>query len=56
MQKLSIMKPWSRLTTSEKLAAYLFAVVVGKLGGFIVNAVQLYVQIGWNATWIQINA
>jgi hypothetical protein len=56
LQQQFAMKPWRMLTAKEKLAVYLFAAIVGRLGGFIVNAVQLYVQIGWNATWIQINA
>lgn len=50
------MKSWKELTPAQKLGIYLFAAVVGNLGGFVFNIVNLYFNIGWNATWIQLNA
>jgi hypothetical protein len=41
-----------QLTATQKIGIYLFAAVIGRLAGFIANAVHLYVNLGWAATWI----
>ena len=56
LQREPYMKPWKELTPAEKLGVYLFAAVVGQLGGFVFNIVNLYLHMGWNATWIHLAA
>jgi hypothetical protein len=49
-------KDWRQLSPAERVGMYLFAAVIGRLAGLIANAVHLYVNVGWTATWIQLNA
>jgi hypothetical protein len=35
---------------------YLFAAVIGLLGGRIVTAVHLYSEFGWTAMWVEIGS
>lgn len=35
---------------------YLFAVVIGVLGGRIVTAAQVYAELGWTAMWAEIGS
>ena len=38
------------------LGIYLFAAIIGLLGGRIVTAAKLYTELGWTAMWAEIGA
>jgi hypothetical protein len=56
---LALLASMRARTTSrllQKLAIYLFAMVVGVLGGRITTAANWYMHHGWSAMWIEVGS
>jgi hypothetical protein len=52
----SDMRVVRKRTALQLLGIYLFAVIVGVLGGRIVTAARVYSELGWTAMWAEVGA
>lgn len=50
------MRVGKKLTIIQLLGIYLFAAIIGVLGGRIVTAANVYAELGWTAMWVEIGA
>jgi hypothetical protein len=54
MARLPDLRSTRTQRVARLLAIYLFALVLGQLGGRIIVAAHLYTALGWTAMWIEI--
>ena len=50
------MRARKKLTAIQLLGIYLFAAIIGILGGRIVTAANVYAELGWTAMWAEVGA
>lgn len=50
------MRRGKKLTAIQLLGIYLFAAIIGVLGGRIVTAARVYAELGWTAMWAEVGA
>ena len=50
------MRAGKKRTAIQLLGIYLFAAIIGLLGGRIVTAGRIYAELGWTAMWVEIGA
>jgi hypothetical protein len=50
------MRVGKKRTATQLLGIYLFAVIIGLLGGRIVTAARVYSELGWTAMWAEVGS
>ena len=50
------MRVGKKRTAIQLLGIYLFAAIIGVLGGRIVTAARVYAELGWTAMWVEVGA